>query len=169
MILVIGGAASGKSAYAQQLIRDRGGERPTYLATMEKESTSAKARIRRHVANREGMGFITLEQPRNLDEVIDGCTDTVLVEDIGNLMANEMFKADGRVIKAADKVFGDLMKLAGSRSFTVLVTNDVFSAGMPMDAMTKEYMRQLGDLNRRLACKADEVWEVLCAIPVRRK
>ena len=63
-----GGAASGKSRYAEDLLCALSGEGPRiYLATMEAMDEESRARVRRHRALRQNKGFSTLECPRDLD------------------------------------------------------------------------------------------------------
>ena len=65
--LVYGGAASGKSRYAEDLLCALSGEGPRiYLATMEAMDEESRARVRRHRALRQNKGFSTLECPRDL-------------------------------------------------------------------------------------------------------
>lgn len=68
LILVSGGAASGKSEYAESLIVRAGHEKRTYIATMEIFDAEGERRAARHRAMRAGKGFTTLECPRGLME-----------------------------------------------------------------------------------------------------
>ncbi len=87
-----GGAASGKSRYAEDLLCALSGEGPRiYLATMEAMDEESRARVRRHRALRQNKGFSTLECPRDLDGLTIPVGSSVLLEDLGNLWANELF------------------------------------------------------------------------------
>ena len=90
--LVFGGAASGKSEYGEKLVCSlpRTGEL-IYLATMEPFGPEAESRIRRHRELRAGRGFSTLERARELAGCPLPSGGTVLLEDLGNLAANELF------------------------------------------------------------------------------
>ena len=90
--LVFGGAASGKSEYGEKLVCSlpRTGEL-IYLATMEPFGPEAEASIRRHREQRAGRGFSTLERARELAGCPVPAGGTVLLEDLGNLAANELF------------------------------------------------------------------------------
>ena len=90
--LVFGGAASGKSEYGEKLVCSlpRTGEL-IYLATMEPFGPEAEARIRRHRELRACRGFSTLERARDLAGRPLPSGGTVLLEDLGNLAANELF------------------------------------------------------------------------------
>ena len=174
MILVTGGSVSGKSAYAEKLLAERAPLHRTYLATMAGGGEEAQERIARHRRQREGLGFDTVECPADISTVIDVCGDAVLLEDLGNLVANEMFGGYGsspeaRGSLAAERIFRDLRRLDEHCSLLVVVTDEVFSDGMRYDPETTRYREQLGALNVSAARYAEEVWEVICGIPVRRK
>ena len=94
--LVIGASASGKSAYAESLCLGHDGPR-VYLATMEPFGEEGARRIARHRALREGKGFSTLERTRDVGAAVSGLPRgcTLLLEDVGNLVANELFAEGG--------------------------------------------------------------------------
>ena len=200
MILVTGGSASGKSAFAEKLLTERAAadssykdtvlSARTYLATMASGGAEAQERIARHRRQREGMGFSTVECPANISTIIDKCKGAVLLEDLGNLVANEMFANCGispeATVRAAvdsperacpgssgdtvsEHIFRDLRLLDEHCGLLVVVTDEVFSDGVRYDPETTRYLEQLGALNVSAARFAQEVWEVICGIPVRRK
>ena len=91
LILVTGGAASGKSAHAERLLCERAaaGSR-LYLATMQPLGEAAHMRMLRHHALRAGKGFETIERYTNLASMIlPKMYDGILVECMSNLLANE--------------------------------------------------------------------------------
>ena len=92
--LVIGGAASGKSAYAESLCL-RAPLPRTYLATMQVWDAECAARVAKHRAMRAEKQFTTVECPLHLDRVALPRRGTVLLEDLGNLAANELYDPDG--------------------------------------------------------------------------
>lgn len=100
--LVTGGAGSGKSAYAEQLVtrireeRNRKGLSTSliYLATMHRDNSAEfQKRLRRHLALRAGKGFATWEAENNLVRILSGIRQDqiILLEDLPNLLANEMY------------------------------------------------------------------------------
>ena len=118
--LVIGAAASGKSAYAESLCLGHDGPR-VYLATMEPFGEEGARRIARHRALREGKGFSTLERTRDVGAAVSGLPRgcTLLLEDVGNLVANELFAEGGLSPRdpdaAAREVLGGIERLAQAR------------------------------------------------------
>lgn len=98
--LIIGGSGSGKSAYAEQLMeRFTGVTEKYYLATMQIFDEEGEKRKEKHRAARQGKGFLTIEQPRDIKKVVEQIKpgSAVLLECMSNLVANEMFRADGIV------------------------------------------------------------------------
>lgn len=93
--LVIGGSASGKSDYAERHVLSLKGDGPRiYMATMEPFGAEAQARIARHHAMRRDRGFETIECYRNAGAVRLPENSNVLLEDLGNLAANELFGSE---------------------------------------------------------------------------
>lgn len=95
LVLIIGGAASGKSEYAEKLCVELSGEQSKlYVATMEPYGEEAKYRIERHHKLRASKGFQTLEQYRNLKEAKVNGIHTILLECMSTLLANELFTSE---------------------------------------------------------------------------
>ena len=145
---VIGAAASGKSAYAESLCLGRDGPR-VYLATMEPFGEEGARRIARHRALREGKGFSTLERTRDVGAAVPGLPRgcTLLLEDVGNLVANELFAEGGLSPRDPDavarEVLGGIERLAQAAAYTVVVTVDVFADGMRYDEGPEVWRRAL--------------------------
>ena len=74
-VFISGGCKNGKSYYAQKLASDLAREQGKplyYIATMIPRDEEDRARIRRHLAERDGWGFETLEQPTNISSLSEG-------------------------------------------------------------------------------------------------
>ena len=197
LTLVLGGAASGKSEYAESLAAEVCSEnadgRRIYLATMQ-HGPSAEARIRKHVTRRQGLGFETIEDPLldkgwQTEGLMQERAAAILLEDIPNLLANRMFSqplsigSEAKEVFAGDGYFlaeGYSRDISGKLSDTVLqlmtwtrhlilVSGDIFRDGREYPEETEKYIYCLGELNRRLAEEADHVVEVVCGIPVDHK
>lgn len=161
--LVIGGASSGKSSYAETLVLSRGDNR-IYVATMEPFGEEGASRIRKHREMRAGKGFRTVECASNLAGIageLEGAN--VLLEDLPNLVANEIFGFEGRsdddILKT---VSGGLKAIAESSTHLTIVTGDLTSDGIIYDESTERYLKLLGALNREAGRIADEVLEISC-------
>lgn len=168
LILVLGGAASGKSAFAESLISAMPREGRVYLATMKLWDDECRRRADKHRAMRAGKGFFTVEQPENLGAAPVPPGSHVLLEDLSNLAANEYFGPDGPE-GAEERILTGLFSLADRAENLVVVSNELFSDGMEYDPSTAAYLRLLARLNRAAAARAQQVYEVVCGIPVSWK
>lgn len=163
---MLGGSACGKSGWAEDLACRLGGPR-IYLATMEPWGQEGAARIARHRRARAGKGFLTLEQPRNLETCSVPPHATVLLEDLGNLAANEVF-ANGTIDKAAALAALDrgLRSLEEKAEHLVVVGNDLFRDGEDYPPDTMAYLEVLSQVQTQLSRRYDLVAELVCGIPV---
>lgn len=159
--LIIGGAGSGKSAFAESLCCRLSGPR-LYLAAMLPVDEESLEKIEKHRRERSGMEFETLECPFGLEQAMIPRGSNVLLEDLSNLLANELFSPEGG---GAEAVRRGLQKTCSCCGNLTVVTNEVFSDGRNYDAETQRYLRELALLNRELALTADLVTEVVCGLP----
>lgn len=176
LILVYGGSGSGKSAWAERTLLSEAaaaGGRAVYLATLPDAGDEAAARIARHRAMRSrhgaavGLDFVTAERQADIGGAAVLPGDFVLLEDLGNLLANEIWPPTGT--GAADveaRVLAGLRVLLDRAALLVIVSNDIFADGGGYDPDTMAYIRSLGALHRELALLAEQVVEVVCGIPL---
>ena len=94
MILITGGSASGKSAFAEDKLLSFGDKKRYYLATMAVWDEECRERIRRHRIKRSGKGFSTIEKPVDLKDVSLPGGSAALLECVSNLTANELFREE---------------------------------------------------------------------------
>ncbi len=168
-ILVTGGAASGKSAYAEGLLADWRGPK-YYIATMQVGDGESAQRVARHRAARAGKGFLTLERPLDLAGLrLPQQGAGVLLECLSNLAANERFAPQGAGEGARAAILAGFDTLLSQAELVVAVTNEVFSDGVDYDPATLDYLDLLGGLNAALAARADRVVEVVCGLPILQK
>lgn len=169
--LVIGGSGSGKSAYAEDLLKQYGQPPFLYVATMAPWTQETERKIERHRRLREGKGFITLERYRDLSGLAIPDNGGILLECISNLLANELFREDKRPSgeKAPDAVLKGISHLARNTDSLVIVTNEVHGDIGSYSEETEDYRALLGRINQRLAAMALRVTEVVYGIPVEIK
>lgn len=160
LTLVVGGALSGKSAYAERLILRSGAQKRIYLATMEPFGDEAAARIEKHRAMRRDKGFDTVECYVNLSGLTLPPDSAVLLEDMGNLCANELFSPQGAGENLAEAILRGVARLRTQCRDLVIVSNEVFSGGREYAGDTDRYLSVLSYVNRKLAAMADAVCEV---------
>ena len=159
--MIIGGSASGKSALAERWAASLPLPR-IYLAAMQVLDEESRARVERHRAMRAGKGFETIEAPTALWNTDLPAGATVLLEDLSNLLANEIFSPEGGGSEAALRGVQSLLTRCGN---LILVTNEVFSGGTDYAGETEDYLAELAWLNRTLAAEAGAVVEVVCGLP----
>lgn len=183
--IVYGGSASGKSSYAESFAMSLQGEgRLLYIATMYpyKWNTTeidpeTMQRIERHRAMRADKGFDTVECYRHVEHIVAKRQDVLLLECMSNLLANEMYlEPDSNagsdmaetMFPVSNKIVQALIDLSTRVQELVIVTNDVFSDGgsLTYDESTREYVKNLAEINCALAREAATVTEVVCGIPV---
>ena len=167
---MIGGSASGKSDYAERHVLSlEGGGPRIYIATMEPFGEEARARIARHHALRRDRGFETIECYRNIGSLRLPADSNVLLEDLGNLMANELFGNDAAAVDEEtdlpDRIAEEIEKVFSDCAHMTIVTNESFSGGKNYEGETIIYLRALARLNRILAKRADYVVELVCGLP----
>ena len=189
--LVIGGSGSGKSAYAEQMaVKAAGNGSLYYVATMQVYDEEGKKKVERHQKMRAGKGFLTIEQPRRLEEAAKkvaaesvpaeiasagkvttekaptGVEKTVLLECMSNLVANEMFSDEAKIKQLSHEIISGVTALQDSCDILIIVTNQIFEDGIRYDASTMAYIRLLGDVNRQIVERAEQVIEVVAGIPI---
>lgn len=166
-VLVSGGSKCGKSGYAESLFAGFRGEK-IYLATMRPFGDEAEAAIERHREARSGKGFSTLERFTDIGGAdIPGGTG-VLLEDMGNLLANEMFSVD-MPCDYTEKILRGVEKISRAAELFVIVTNNVCADGIDYPESTALYIKHLSEINCRIAERADCVVECVYGIPICRK
>ena len=164
--LVYGGAASGKSRYAEDLLCALSCEGPRiYLATMEAMDEESRARVRRHRALRRNKGFSTLECPRDLGGLTIPVGSSVLLEDLGNWTANEVYASDSEE-PAQARMLRALDHLQARAEHLVVIGNDLFRDGQVYPQETELYLETLARVQGELARRSDTVVELVCGLPV---
>lgn len=172
-ILVIGGSGSGKSAFAEQRTVELScGSTRYYVATMKIMDDEGRKKADRHIRLREGKAFITIEQPADIGSISGLESEgTVLLESLSNLAANEMFR-DSQAVSEDEvtaKICRDIKALKERVQNLVIVADNVFEDGMDYGMETNAYINAMGRINTFLAGNSDEVWEVICGIPIKVK
>ena len=160
LALILGGAASGKSEYAESLVIGQPGPH-IYLATMEPWGREGRDRVKKHRLARKDRGFQTVERYIDLSHAVLPPRASVLLEDLGNLVANEMFRPDGGGV---DAVLSGLIHLEKNCENVTVVSNDIFSGGQSYGEGTLRYLEALAMIHRRLAANADLVVESVCGL-----
>lgn len=180
MILVTGGARSGKSRHAEALIADS--PQVLYIATSQVFDEEMAARIQHHRDGRPAH-WRTAERWQQLDELITAQHDpneAILLECITTMVTNMLFALGGesdpdswdyaameRAIE--DEVHALIAACQRCPANVVLVTNEVGMGIVPENRLARHFRDIAGRVNQRLASAADEVWLVVSGIGVKIK
>ncbi|HIR65042.1 MAG TPA: bifunctional adenosylcobinamide kinase/adenosylcobinamide-phosphate guanylyltransferase [Candidatus Faecousia faecigallinarum] len=158
--LVLGGSKSGKSGLAQALACTLAGNGPLYYwATMEPADGEDRQRIARHLADRAGLGFQTVEAGRDLIQALPQvpAQGTVLLDSVTALLANEMFSPFNPA--APEKALRALLVLGRHCRHVLCVADDIFRDAGRYTGWTEDYRAGLARICRGLAGEFDLVCE----------
>lgn len=182
--LISGGCKNGKSYYAQRLAQDtaRSEGRPLYyIATMIPRDEEDQARIKRHLSEREGWGFETIEQGVNLTGILDRAKageaidigGVFLLDSVTAITENEMFprtlkggageeiSTDSEAPERVKKdmlAFGRAVREAGGS--VVFVSDGIYGDGGEYSGSTEEYRKALAGVDVALAGECERVIEI---------
>ena len=162
--LVLGGARSGKSRFAESLLASSAGRR-IYLATAAPGDEEMRERIAEHQARR-GAGWRTVESPLDIAAVIAAAgQDAVLLDCLTLWLANLM--AAGRDTAQATRELCQAFDRAASS--VVLVSNEVGLGIVPDNALGRAFRDEAGRLNQAMAARADRVFFLAAGLPLTLK
>lgn len=164
--LVLGGAASGKSAYAEELVLRTPG-RPVYIATAQAFDGEMTDKISVHRARR-GDIWTNVEEPLDLTDAIAGvdAPDAVLLVDCLTMWLNNLMADDRDISAETAQLVGTLADLQGK---IVLVANEVGLGIVPDNALARAFRNLHGTLNQAVAGAADRVVFVAAGLPLALK
>lgn len=165
-LLVLGGARSGKSRYAQSRAEAHAGTL-AYIATAQALDGEMETRIARHRQDR-GPRWITLEEPLDLPGAIAGAArqaDAIMVDCLTLWLTNLMLvDADLHLVTHA---LGHA--IAACPCPLVLVSNEVGLGIVPDNALARAFRDEAGRLNQAIAAQADEAQFIAAGLPLRLK
>ena len=176
LTFVLGGARSGKSRHAEQLAQARASQLAlpvTYIATARDAGDAEfAARIAHHRARRPAQWGL-VEADLDLAGVIAGTADgraCVLVDCLTLWLANVLCPADGKPNDdGAARMDALEAALAQAKGPIIVVSNEIGLGVVPMGAITRRYVDELGRLNQRVAALAREVTLMVAGLPMAIK
>lgn len=165
LTLVLGGARSGKSRFAEELtLAAAGSEPPRYLATAEAYDAEMAARIATHRAERAARGWITQEVPLALAAAVEAQPPApVLLIDCltlwlsNHLLAGSDLEAECRALAEA---------IAARQAPVFAVGNEVGLGIVPENALARRFRDANGRLHQRLAAGAGRVVLMVAGLPL---
>jgi len=167
VILLTGGARSGKSKRALELAL--GYPNPAFLATAEATDPEMSRRIMDHQAEREGQ-FFTFEEPVNLTWALNQMpknTGVVVIDCLTLWVNNLLFQFGEQTSYSQMDDFLNLLEYPPVP--LVIVTNELGMGLVPPDKLSRVFRDLAGRLNQQVADRADEVYLMVCGLPVAVK
>ncbi len=166
LILVLGGARSGKSAFAEKLAASY--EEPVlFVATAEPRDEEMAARIARHRSERPAQ-WRTLEEPRAVAQALAGTAPApVVVLDCVTLwVTNLLLQPESSWELAVHELDALLVWHQTQPATLIVVSNEVGLGLVPPDEVSRTFREWLGWFNQRLAAAADQVYFMVAGLPI---
>ena len=165
--LVLGGARSGKTAFAERLAL-RSGTRPAYLATATVLDGEMRDRVSSHKSSR-GTKFETIEEPLALSEAIirAGSNHDVVLVDCLTLWLTNLLMANEDISTAVSELCATLVEFRETK--IVLVSNEVGMGIVPDNAMARTFRDLAGSTHQRVAEVCEDVYFVAAGLALTMK
>ena len=163
--LVLGGARSGKSLFAESMVEEFGSGLYLATATISEKDDEMNARILKH-QSRRGSKWETIEEPLKIVEVInrEACESRpILVDCLTLWLSYILFK--GMCVEVEIEKLMDLLRSRTLRGPVVFVSNEIGLGVMPDNKISRVFVDTQGALNQLLAKLANRVFLVSAGIP----
>jgi adenosylcobinamide kinase/adenosylcobinamide-phosphate guanylyltransferase len=175
IVLVTGGARSGKSEFALKLAESLEGPR-TFVATCPESDDELKLRIQKHRARRDASTWKTLEEKVDLGGALEKLRDeSVILIDCLTLWIYNVMKRE----KALDRILTEEMvqseceavldRIRDQRGSLIFVTNEVGLGIVPVHPVARLFRDLAGRCNQTVARAADQVAFMVCGLPLYLK
>ncbi len=172
LTLILGGARSGKSTWAERTARAEGGDHVLFVATAQALDEEMRERIARHRTTRPS-SWRTLEVHRHVGPAVRQAYngERVIIVDCLTLLVSNIFmdipddphKAREAALEEADALIATARVLP---AHTLIVSNEVGMGIVPATRLGRVYRDVLGEVNRHMAAMADNVYFLIAGIPM---
>jgi len=184
LVFISGAVRSGKSSLGERLAANFAGEnRKIYLATAKHYDEEITRRIKNHQQNRADKGFLTIDKSYSIGDLaaVLRPEDTVLLDCLGTLLANEMFEREGSPSAlelenseandselsyyeaVGNKIFEQIMLLNKKVANFIVISNEIFGDGIVYAKSIEAYRKTLAKLHIKLVEKSDLALECVYA------
>jgi adenosylcobinamide kinase/adenosylcobinamide-phosphate guanylyltransferase len=164
--LVLGGARSGKSAFAEKRVLESG-LRPIYIATAQIWDDEMRLRANAHIARR-GEAWNCIEEPNDLEGVLreaDQSGNHILVDCLTLWLTNLMMAE----VDIPARISSLIAQISAMNTPLVLVTNEVGLGIVPDNKMAREFRDHAGILHQKIAEISEEVYFIAAGLPLQMK
>jgi len=162
--LILGGARSGKSHYAEKLAIESGKE-VVYIATTNVMDDEIAQRVARHKQDRP-TEWATVEEPLGLAKSLENWASperVVLVDCLTMWLTNLLSDTDKSLLNnEQDQLLTCLQDISGT---IIFVSNEVSMGVIPMGELTRQFVDEVGRLHQRLAERVDNVTLMVAGLP----
>lgn len=166
IILITGGARSGKSSYAEKLALSFSSH-PVYMATAHVWDEEFRQRVIRHQESR-GPEWTNIEEEISLGKH-DVNEKVVLVDCVTLWCTNFFFESQGNVKQALEAVKQEFDRFTKQEATFIFVTNEIGMGGTSENELQRKFTDMQGWMNQYVAARADEVILMVCGIPMKVK
>lgn len=179
IILVTGGSRSGKSTFAENLLKDK--DDVLYIATAIVTDKEMEKRVQKHKERRNPI-WGTYEGYKGLDKVfMEDCHKYIMLECVGTMVTNLMFDktydfdtiSQKEISELSDNIKSEVEKMISAAKKKdkdlIIVTNEVGWSLVPEYRLGRIFSDILGNLNQLIANLSDEVYLVACGLPLKLK
>ena len=166
IILITGGARSGKSAYAERLALSLS-PNPVYLATAHVWDEEFRQRVVRHQQAR-GPEWTNIEEEKALSKHhLSG--RAILIDCLTLWCTNFFYESQGHVSQALEAVKQEFDRFINQEATFIFVTNEIGMGGTSENELQRKFTDMQGWMNQYIASCADEVTLMVCGIPMKIK
>lgn len=161
LTLILGGAASGKSTFAENICFQQ--DKPkVYIATAQAFDDEMREKISNHRSQR-GPDWLTIEAPLDVVSALSNCTSgQIVLLDCATLWLSNLLLADQDIATASDAF---LAALVTCPAIVIVVSNEVGNGIVPDNKLARQFRNAQGQLNQLLAAQANLVIQVTAGLP----
>ncbi len=166
IVFICGGVKGGKSMFAQFITKYFHDNEPLsslcYFATMIPADDEDRKRIQRHIRDRSGWGYKTIEEGMSIPNVLPSLlgNEVILFDSITAIVQNNIFAGGEPNLNIDSKKLADeFIELGGRVKHLVIVSDYIFSDAFQYDDYTDYFCKKLGEVHRFVAAKSDVVLE----------
>ena len=169
LVLVLGGARSGKSSFAERFVLNYG-YKCAYIATAEILDDEMAERVKQHQLRRKNNRWVNFEAPYNAEQMVaqaGEAADCILFDCLTLYLSNLMYgknapnSFEDKCVYVKNEVDKLITAALSTNKTVVFVSNDVGSGIVPDNQMAREYRDVAGWLNQQVGCEADSVFYVI--------